>query len=99
MGEASTRVEYRIDDGAWKPMQRVAKPDPRLTTENATDDQADHLRGYDRSPEAVPSTHLWRGVLATDLALGAHQVDVRVFDPWQGEQHARTVYRLDDAKE
>ena len=99
MGDATTRVEYSIDGSAWKPMQRVAKPDPRLLAENVGDDQADHLRSYDRSPEAVPSTHLWRGVLATDLALGVHQVDVRVFDPWQGERHAQTSYRLDDAKE
>jgi hypothetical protein len=99
MGDAGTRVEYRIDGAAWKPMQRVAKPDPRLVAENVADDQADRLRGYDRSPEAVPATHLWRGVLATDLALGTHTVDVRVFDPWQGEEHAQTSYRLDEAAE
>ncbi len=99
MGDSTTRVEYRIDDGAWKPMQRVAKPDPLLVAENVADDEADRLRGYDRSPEAVPSTHLWRGVLATDLPTGMHKVDVRVFDPWQGERDAQTTYRLDDATE
>jgi hypothetical protein len=97
MGDANTMVEYRIDDGAWKPMTRVLKPDPRLMLENAADDTADRLRGYDRSAEAAVSTHLWRGVLATDLAAGMHRVEVREFDPWLGERHALTSYRLDDA--
>lgn len=97
MGDASSRVEYRIDGGEWKPMRRVLQPDPRLLAENAKDDTADALRGYDRSPEATPSKHLWRGALATDLATGVHHVDVRYFDRWRGEQRAATTYRLDEA--
>jgi hypothetical protein len=97
MGFEGSRVEYRIDDGDWKPMAKVLAPDPRLLAENARDDAADALRGYDRSPEATPSTHLWRGVLATDLAAGSHRVEVRYFDPWRGEQRASTGYRLEEA--
>ena len=99
MGHAGSRVEYRVDEGQWKPMRRVDQPDPRLLAENARDDSADALRGYDRSPEATPSAHLWRGALPTDLRLGEHTVEVRTFDPWLGEQHARTRYRLDAAVE
>jgi hypothetical protein len=94
MGEDDTRVEFRVDGGAWQPMQRVARADPRLLAENARDDAADALRGYDRSPEAEPSTHLWRGALPTRLPAGEHVVDVRAFDRWQGEQRASTRYRL-----
>jgi hypothetical protein len=97
MGFEGARVEYRIDGGDWKPMRRVLHADPRLLAENAKDDTADALRGYDRSVEATPSKHLWRGTLATDLATGDHRVDVRWFDPWRGEQDAATTYRLDDA--
>ena len=97
MGQADTRVEYRIDAGQWKPMRRVQQPDPRLLAENFRDDQAASLRGYDRSPEATVSTHLWRGSLSTDLGIGEHQVEVRAFDRWQGEQSARTTYRLEVA--
>jgi len=99
MGDAGTRVEFRIDEGEWKAMKRVEQPDPRLVVENIADDLATALRGYDRSPEADPSTHLWRGALPTDLAAGEHRIEVRAFDRWQGEQHAKTVYRLDDATE
>ncbi|MEN4903026.1 calcineurin-like phosphoesterase C-terminal domain-containing protein [Luteimonas sp. TWI1437] len=94
MGEPDTRVEYRIGDGDWRPMRRVERADPRLVLENARDDLADGLRGRDRSPEADLSPHLWRGALATDLPVGTHRVEVRAFDPWQGEQRASTVYRL-----
>ena len=68
-----------------------------VLAENTRDDLADALRGYDRSPEAEPSPHLWRGALPTDLAAGEHMVEVRAFDRWQGEQRASTTYRLDDA--
>ena len=99
MGRDDSRVEYRVDGGEWKPMRRVQQPDPRLLAENVRDDEAAALRGYDRSPEATASTHLWRGSLPTDLALGEHIVDVRAFDSWQGEQRAQTRYRLDAAVE
>jgi hypothetical protein len=99
MGEADSRVEYRIDEGEWKPMKRVEQPDPRLIAENVADDSATRLRGYDRSPEADPSTHLWRGTLPTDLPAGEHRVEVRAFDRWQGEQNAQARYRLDDVAE
>lgn len=97
MGTADTRVEYRIDGGEWKPMSRVERADPRLLAENVRDDEAPALRGFDRSPEAEPSTHLWRGALATDLAAGRHRVEVRVFDAWRGEQRAETAYELAEA--
>lgn len=99
MGQDDSRVEFRIDDGAWAPMRRSEQADPNLLAENARDDQAAALRGYDRAPEAEPSSHLWRGTLPTDLAAGEHRIEVRALDPWQGEQRAQTVYRLQDAEE
>ncbi len=87
-------VEYRVNDGEWRAMQRVARADPRLLAENARDDQASALRSFDRSPEAVPSTHLWRGTLPTDLAVGEHRIEVRTQDPWRGLLTAGARYRL-----
>ena len=93
---AGTRVEYRIDDGDWMPMRRVVQADPRLLAENARDDAAEALRGFDRSPEATPSTHLWRGALPTKLSAGEHRIEVRAFDAWRGEIRVGTTYRLDE---
>lgn len=97
MGREGRRVEYRIDSGEWKPMRRVDQPDPAMLAENARDDAAAQLRGYDRAATATPSPHLWLGALPTDLAAGEHAIEVRTFDPWQGEQRLGTAYRLVDA--
>ncbi|WP_425501544.1 calcineurin-like phosphoesterase C-terminal domain-containing protein [Pseudoxanthomonas kalamensis] len=98
MGQDDTRVEYRVDGGEWKPMRRVLQPDPALLAENMADDLAEQLRGFDRSPEADPSQHLWRGALPTTLAEGEHEIEVRAFDRWQGEQRGSTHYRLQTAE-
>ena len=97
MGLEDSVVEYRVDGDEWRLMQKVAQPDPRLLAENRRDDEASMLRGYDRSPEATPSPHLWRGALPTDLAVGEHRIEVRTQDRWQGEQQATIRYRLEDA--
>jgi len=97
LGHEGTRVEYRVDAGEWQPMQRVQAPDPRLLVENVRDDLAQSLRAFDRSPEAEPSPHLWRGALPTRLAAGEHVVEVRAFDDHGGEHRARIAYRLEDA--
>ncbi len=93
MGRDDTVVEFRVDGGAWQPMKKVLQPDPRLMLENAADDLAEALRGFDRSPESTPSTHLWRGAVPTGLAVGEHTLEVRaVLD---GKQyHSSRSYRL-----
>ncbi|WP_374605245.1 calcineurin-like phosphoesterase C-terminal domain-containing protein [Arenimonas sp.] len=97
MGEADSRVEYRINGGDWQPMRLSGQPDPALRTQNLLDDAAPGLRGYDRLPEAAETSHLWRGALPTDLAPGDHVVEVRAFDRWRGEIRASTSYRLETA--
>ena len=97
MGMDDTRVEYRVDDGEWMPMKRVLQPDPALLVENMRDDLSEALRGYDRSPEAEPSPHLWRAALPTKLEAGEHRIEVRAFDRWRGEVRASTTYRLEEA--
>jgi len=98
MGLADDRVEFRIDDGEWRTMQRVERADPRVLASNLADDASGELRGYDRTPEAVASTHLWRAALPPDLAVGEHRIEVRAFDRWRGELRAETGYRLDDVE-
>jgi hypothetical protein len=93
MGQDDTRVELRIDGGAWQPMRRVEQADPALLVENVRDDLADSLRSRDRSPEATASTHLWRGGLPTTLDEGEHQIEVQAWLPG-GVVKANTRYRL-----
>jgi hypothetical protein len=77
-------------------MQRVKRADPRVLALNLQDDAASVLTGYDRAPEATPSSHLWRFALPTDLALGGHRIRVRAIDAWLGEVSEEAVYRLED---
>jgi hypothetical protein len=97
MGMDDSRVEYRIGDAPWRPMQRAVVPDPRVVAENLTDDFADALRAPKRVPQAKASAHLWQGVLPTELAPGPHRIEVRAFDRWRGEIGAQTTYRLEAA--
>ena len=95
MGMDDTRVEYRVDDGEWMPMKQVLQPDPALLVENMRDDLAEALRGYDRSPEAEPSPHLWRAALPTKLEAGEHRIEVRAFDRWRGDVRVSTTFWLE----
>ena len=79
-------------------MQRAPRADPRVLRENALDDLSETLRGFDRTPEASPSTHLWRAALPTDLAVGEHRITVRADVPWRGWVEAETRYRLVEAE-
>lgn len=97
MAAADTRLEFKVDNGPWKAMQRVTRPDPALVAENMRDDAAQTLRGYDRSPEAQDVAHLWRGALPTDLAVGAHVVTVRFTDSNGRAQTATRTYTLQEA--
>lgn len=96
MARPDTRVEVRIDEAAWQPMQRVEKADPRMLAINLRDDAAAALSGYDRAPEATISSHLWRFALPTDLTLGEHRIRVRARDDWLGEVTQDAIYRLDE---
>ena len=95
MARPDARVEVRIDDGPWQPMQRVNRADPRVLAQNLRDDAAPALSAYDRAPEATASSHLWRFALPTDLAYGEHRIRVRAIDAWLGEVSQDAVYRLE----
>ncbi len=98
MGQDDSRVEFRVDGSDWQPMVHVLQPDPALQVENMRDDLSATLRGYDRSPEAVASPHLWRAALPTTLAPGSHRIQVRAFDRQGNEHLADTSYRLEAAQ-
>ena len=72
-----------------------ARDDPRVLALNIRDDAAPALSGYDRTPEATVSSHLWRFALPTDLALGEHRIRVRAIDDWLGEITQDAIYRLE----
>ena len=97
-GKTLSGVVYEDRDGDGR-RGRSEPGIPGVAMSNGRDlvvADADGLRGYDRSPEAWISPHLWRGTLPTDLATGAHRIEVRAFDPWRSEIKAQSGYRLQD---
>jgi hypothetical protein len=98
MARHDTVVDVRIGDGDWRPMVRVSQADPRVLAVNVSDDAAAQLRAFDRMPEAVPSTHLWRFSLPTDLPEGIHTITVRATDEWLGSVEQQTQYELRSAE-
>ncbi len=84
MGSNDTSVEFRVDNGEWKPMLRVETLDPNVLEINIADARSDRLRSYDSMSEAILSTHLWRAAVPTNLAPGTHQIEVRtkLNDEW-----------------
>lgn len=84
MGSNDTSVEFRVDNGEWKPMLRVETLDPNVLEINIADARSDRLRSYDAMSEAMLSTHLWRAAVPTNLSPGTHQIEVRtkLNDEW-----------------
>ena len=98
MARPDAQVEFSIDDGPWLPMQRSLESDPRVLAVNLRDNAAEVLSAYDRTPEATPSSHLWKAALPTNLATGIHRIRVRAIDAWLGEVEQETQYRLLEAR-
>ncbi|HRQ65617.1 MAG TPA: calcineurin-like phosphoesterase C-terminal domain-containing protein [Xanthomonadaceae bacterium] len=94
LGEAGTEVRFRVGDGDWQPMRAAPIADPAVLAINVRQDEAAMLPEGGRVPDAVPSTHLWRAPLPTDLAPGNHRVDVEVRDRWGRIWRESTSYRL-----
>jgi 3',5'-cyclic AMP phosphodiesterase CpdA len=94
LGEAGTEVRFRVGDGEWRPMSAVPAPDPIVLAINVRQDEATALHPGGRVPDAVPSSHLWRAPLPTDLAPGNHRIDVEVRDRWGRSWSESTSYWL-----
>ncbi len=97
LGEEGTQVRYRVGVGEWVTMRAASGPDPAVRAINVRQDEATTLPSGGRVPDAVPSTHLWRAALPTDLPVGEHQVTVDVLDRWGRSWRSATSYRLVEA--
>jgi len=96
MGYKDDRVEYRIDDGAWKPMSHVEAPDPDFVGSLYRWDTTDELMPGRRPSNAVISTHLWRGDIPANLPVGEHRIEVRATDLFGRTFIQQSTYRLVD---
>lgn len=80
MGYKTDKVEYRIGDRDWRPMNYTEQVDPSYVWSLFKWDISDVLLTGRRPSNAVNSTHLWRGAIPGDLAVGEHRIEVRATD-------------------
>lgn len=91
-GEANDVVEYQVDNGPWQAMRRVNELDPFVLEQNLRRMNATQAPRNDRLSAAIPSTHLWKGRMATDLYPGNHQLRVRTRDRYGREFSAERSF-------
>lgn len=80
MGREGDKVEYRIDNGEWKPMVYAVEPDPYYLGLQMKWDLAESLPAGRKPGTASASTHLWKGAIPTRLSEGNHTIEVKAVD-------------------
>lgn len=97
MGHKGSKVEYRIDDGDWKPMRYTVEPDPAYVAELYRWDTATELFAGRRPTEPANCTHLWSAPLPNrDKALGVHRIEVRATDDYGRTFTQESTYRIEE---
>lgn len=99
MGTKGNTVEYRIDEGAWAPMNYVEVVDPSFVESLYRWDTIEELVPGRRPSNAVNSTHLWQGRIPTNLSLGDHQIEVRATDMFGRTFTQKSSYKLETPKD
>ncbi|MBK1442533.1 calcineurin-like phosphoesterase family protein [Parapedobacter sp. ISTM3] len=94
MGHEGNKVEYRVGNGDWKPMNYVEAPDPDFVRLLYRWDTTEELMPGRRPSNAVNSTHLWRANIPTNLPVGEHRIEVRATDMFGRTFTQQSTYRL-----
>ncbi|MGI8923462.1 MAG: calcineurin-like phosphoesterase C-terminal domain-containing protein [Fimbriimonadales bacterium] len=88
-GNERTKVEMRVGNGEWLPMDKVAKPDPEYSAAYTRD--LAMKAPYRPLPMPIKSPHYWEAQLPADLPKGSHRLSVRATDMFG---HVHTASRL-----
>jgi hypothetical protein len=95
MGSPKDTVEYRIDDGKWRRMERVAEFDPAYYRYVQDWDYLEQLVPGRRPSNPVVCSHLWKTRMPTTLPAGQHRIEVRAKDRFNRYHRAESVYRTE----
>lgn len=94
IGSPDDAVSFRIDEGEWKPMQRVVEPDPTYLHLLHEWDFSDEVIGDRRPSNPVDCQHLWRAAVPTNLAVGKHIIEVKAVDMFGRTLSQKSSYRI-----
>lgn len=98
MGHRGNKVEYRIDGEEWKQMTPYFGADPYYLSQLHPWDNIDYLLPGRRPTDAIPSSHLWRVTVPTQLDIGVHEIEVRVTDDYGRVFTQKSRYRIEASK-
>lgn len=93
-GSERSTVELRVGNGPWAKLERVEREDPYYVATRAAQQAYAQPQGG-KLPKPVKSSHLWRGTLPADLAVGTHQIEVRTTDVFGQTYAARRLIRVE----
>lgn len=88
-GGPKSVVEFRIDDGPYRLMERVSRADPYMIETFARN--ADTVKSW---LQATPSSHLWSADVPDDLGPGTYTVSVRATDEFGREHHGHRIMEI-----
>ncbi len=94
MGSKNDKLEYRIDQGDWQPMQHILMQDPTYEVSLYEWDLTEELMEGRRGSDAIESKHIWKSKIPTNLDLGKHLLEVRATDMYGNTFIAKSSYRI-----
>jgi hypothetical protein len=85
-GSERSKVQMKVDDGAWQPLQWAPQEDPVFRAWKAREAQEGNKVPGRALPGIIQSPHIWAGNLPPNLAPGEHTIHVQTTDLW-GKTH------------
>jgi hypothetical protein len=92
MGDNSSVLEYRVNQGEWKKMNKTEDYDPAYYRYMQEWDYIEDVRQGRRPSHPVRCTHLWRANIPSNLPDGQHTVEVRTTDRYGRTFSASSQY-------
>jgi hypothetical protein len=94
-GGKDDKVQYRIDNGEWKPMDHTIEFDPFYLAEvEEWKSITDKTKKARRPSNPAKSTHLWKGILPADLSVGKHSIEVKATDMFNRSFTQKSSYSI-----
>ncbi len=97
-GSEKANLRYRVDGGEWSELTRIIAPDPEFMGLLHEWDYAEELMPGRRPSNPVPSLHLWRAGIPTDLSVGEHTIEVEATDMFGRIFTETATYRIAEPK-
>ena len=95
MGKSGDEVEFRVNQGEWKPMRYTEEKDPSYYHSVQKWDFSESLLKGRRPSNPVRSTHLWSAPMPNTAGVGTHTLEVRWTDRFGRTYQAEKTYRIE----